>query len=123
MITCWDATQMVVEEASAKFAPEWKEDAEKKDILKDYCILIGHLAERGGSTHYNTEIDEAKKRIIISFDVQDLKTHGSAVLRDGERDLPLYDLIDRAIVFRICTDEETGHPKLIFIFPSIWEKA
>ena len=47
MITCWDATQMVVEEASARFAPEWKENPEKKDILKDYCILIGHLANRG----------------------------------------------------------------------------
>ena len=123
MVTCWDATKMVVEEASAKFAPEWKENPEKKDILKDYCTLIGHLAERGGSTHYGTDVDEERKYIVISFDVQDLKTHGSGVRRNGERDLPLYDLIDRAVVFRICTDKETGHPELIFTFPGIWDKA
>lgn len=123
MITCWDATQMVVEEASARFAPEWKENPEKKDILRDYCILIGHLANRGKSTFYDTEVDEDTKHITIRFDVTDLKVYGSGVRSNGERDLPLYDLIDRAITFRICTHEETGHPLLVFTFPSIWDKA
>lgn len=123
MITCWDATQMVVEGASAEFAPEWKENPEKKDILKDYCVLAGLLAQRGKSTFYDTTVDRETKHITIRFDVADLRVYGSSVRRNRERDLPLYDLIDRAITFRICTYKENGHPLLIFTFPSIWDKV
>ena len=129
MITCWDAVQMVLEEAAEEFGPMWKEDAEKKAILREYCVAIGYIAGRAGSTFYHVTVDPITMRIMISLDVVDL------VIRSAEgttkkdrygfnlRDLPLSALIDRAILFRLCTYEETGHPMMVFTFPRIWERG
>ena len=129
MITCWDAVQMVLEEATEEFDPEWREDAEKKDILREYCVAIGYIAGRAGSTFYHVTVDPDTKRITISLDVTDLKIRGSLGTTQKDRygyelrDLPLSMLIDRAILFRICIDEETGHPMMVFAFPGIWERG
>ena len=129
MITCWDAAQMVLEEATEQFGRMWKEDEEKKDILREYCVAIGYIAERAGSTFFHVTVDPITMRIMISLDVEDL------VIRSAEgttkkdrygynlRDLPLSALIDRAVLFRICTDEESGHPMMRFTFPGIWERG
>ena len=56
MITCWDAVQMVLEDTAEEFAPFWKEDPEKKDILREYCVAIGYIAGRAGSTCLRTNM-------------------------------------------------------------------
>ena len=129
MITCWDAVQMVLEEATEQFGPMWKEDAEKKDNLREYCVAIGYIAGRAGSTFFHVTVDPETMRISVSLDVADLVIRGSRGTTQKDRygynmrDLPLSALIDRAFLFRICTDEETGHPMMVFTFPSIWERG
>ena len=123
MVTCWDAAKMVLDEATARFSPAYRENPEKKGILQEYCKAIGEIAGRAGSTFYYTSVDPDTQRISVSLDVTELEVHGSAVRKDGRRDLPLADLIDRSIVFRIRTDEETGHPMMVFTFPGVWDKV
>lgn len=36
-IKCFDVAEMVIEEATNRFAPIFKEDTERKDILQQYC--------------------------------------------------------------------------------------
>lgn len=123
MITCWDAALITLGETTKQFAPEWRENAGKKSILGEYCEAVGSIANRAGSTFFDTEVDPETKCITMSFDVADLEVRGAAVRKDGKRDLPLADLIDRSIVFRICTNQRTGRPLLVFTFPGIWDKA
>ena len=92
-------------------------------------MAIGYIAGRAGSTFYHVTVDPDTKRITISLDVTDLKIRGSLGTTQKDRygyelrDLPLSMLIDRAILFRICIDEETGHPMMVFAFPGIWERG
>ena len=52
---CFDVVSMVVDEATAQFAPIWRPNNEKLRILKQYCGVLDSLAEGFGGVAFAAE--------------------------------------------------------------------
>lgn len=111
---CFDVVSSVVEEANERFAPLWKMDEEKYDILENYCEVIDKLIEDSDGISFDVEVDEIKMTIAVEIETADV------VITD--RKSPVYELFKRAISAGFRQSEE-GNVITKFVFPSIWEKA
>ena len=111
---CFDVVSMVVDEATAQFAPIWSPNNEKLRILKQYCGVLDSLAEEFGGVSFDVEVDDIAMTIAIQMECQDMTFES--------QQHKYYSLAQRAISFGFSTTDE-GLLNAKFVFPSIWDKV
>lgn len=114
MIKCFDVMSMVIDEANDRFAPLWKVNNEKYDILKQYCEYIDKLANDFDGLSFDVEVDEIQMIIKITLECLDI------VIEEPTH--YFYELAKRTNEFRFSVSED-GNLNISFVFPSIWERV
>lgn len=113
-VNCFDVASMVIDEANIRFHPMFKENKEKKKVLKEYCDSIDRIAREFDGSSFTVEVDEELMTISITMACPDI------VVKTKEH--RLYDLIERSMKVSFSADE-TGLLNTTFVFPSIWDRA
>ena len=113
-VKCFDAVTMVTDEATAQFAPMWRENKESKRILEQYCRAIDALSNEFGGESFDVEVDDIKMTITIRLECIDMTIKA--------QEHKYYELAQRAVSFGFSVSE-SGNLVVEFVFPSIWEKA
>lgn len=114
LINCFDTVEMVVEEANKQFAPIWKMNKERYNILKQYCDIIDSLSAEYGGESFEVEIDDIAMTVAITMDCLDM-----IIDRDNQKFL---SLAQRTISIGFSVSEE-GNLAIKFVFPSLWERS
>ena len=112
-IKCFDVAKMVIEEATNRFAPIFKEVSERKDTLQQYCEAIDDLCNQFGGISYEVEVDEIAMTISIRVDCTDIHISGN--------NKTFLQLAERAITIAFAPGENSKNIIMEFVFPSIWE--
>lgn len=113
-IKCFDVVSMVIDEATAQFAPVWTANRENKKILEQYCEAIDELAKEFQGISYEVNVDTIKMTIGIKMECGDIILNSKTNT--------YYKLAQRAISFGFSQSED-GNLVAEFVFPSIWEKV
>lgn len=113
-VKCFDVTEMVLDEASKQFAPLFRENEERKMILKSYCEVIDSLAKEFNAESFDVEVDDIKMTVSIKMECPDI-----TITSDKH---PLYELAGHAIAVHF-SHSENDLMVVEFVFPSIWEKT
>lgn len=113
-INCFDAVDMVIEEATKQFHPLWKQNAEKTKILEQYCDEIDKLSNEFGGISFEVNVDDIAMTISITLECQDILI--------TEKSHMFYSLIQRAVAVGFSVSND-GNLNIKFVFPSIWDKA
>ena len=113
-VKCFDAVSTVVDEATSRFAPIWKENKESKRILAQSCGAIDSLSDEFGGESFEVDVDDIKMTITVRLECQDMTL--------GSQKHKYYDLAQRALSFGFSVSE-SGNLVIEFVFPSIWERA
>lgn len=113
-VKCFDAVEMVIEEANKQFAPLWKLDKEKYRILEQYCQAIDSLSDEFGGISYDVEVDDIAMTIAITLECQDMNIQ--------QQSHKYYSLAQRAVTFGFSVSED-GNLNIRFVFPSVWKKS
>ena len=114
IVKCFDVVSMVVDEANKQFAPLWKPNKEKYQILEQYCQAIDELSDEFDGVSYDVEIDDIDMTIKIVLECTDMIIE--------QKQHRYYDLAQRALLFGFSASEE-GNLNVEFTFPSIWDKC
>lgn len=114
IVKCFDVVSMVVEEATKQFAPIWKLNKEKYDILKQYCQVIDDLSDEFDGISYEVNVDDIALTIAITLECQDV-----VIEKQSHK---YYELIQRTNTFGFSVSED-GNLNVNFVFPSVWERA
>lgn len=113
-VSCFDVVTMVTDEATAQFSPLFRENKERKAILRQYCDAIDMLAKEFDGESFEVEVDDIEMTISIKMECPDMVIQGSAN--------PFYALAERAVSIGFSHGE--GDTIIVeFVFPSIWERA
>jgi len=112
-VKCFDVISMVTDEAVKRFSPIWKEDEEKKVILRQYCDAIDSITKEFNMESIEVEVDEITMNISIDLGCDELTIENNNHV--------FYSLARRAIRFELLAHDD----KLVvrFVFPSIWCRA
>ena len=113
-IRCFDVAEMVIEEATNRFAPIFKEDPERKDILKQYCEAIDELCSQFGGNSYEVEVDEIEMTISIRVECTDIQISDEKKL--------FIQLAERAVKHAFTPGEDGKTIIMEYVFPSIWTR-
>lgn len=114
LVNCFDVAEMVIEEATSRFAPLFRENREAKNILRQYCDVLDALAQEFNGESFEVEVDEIKMTIGIKLECPDI------VIQSEEH--RFYMLAKRALTVRF-SHGENDTVAVEFVFPSIWEKV
>jgi len=113
-IKCFDAVEMVVEEANRQFSPIWEMNKDNYQILKQYCDVIDKLSKEYEGESYEVEIDDIVMTISITMDCLDMIV--------DKNNKELLQIAERAISIEFSTNDD-GMLSIKFVFPSLWERA
>ena len=113
-VNCFDVVSMVVDEATAQFAPLWNINKEKYRILKQYCGVIDSLAEEFNGESFDVDVDDIAMTITIKMECRDVTIES--------QNHKYYSLAQRALAFGFSVSED-GLLCMKFVFPSVWDKA
>ena len=113
-VKCFDAVSMVVEEATAQFAPIWKLDKEKYRILKQYCDALDVISDECDGVSFDVEVDDIAMTIAITLECQEMVIES--------KNHRYFSLAQRAVSFGFSVSED-GLLNAKFVFPSVWEHA
>lgn len=113
-VKCFDAVEMVTDEATKRFAPLFQENRESKNILHQYCDALDSIAQEFDGESFEVEVDEINMTIGIKLECPDI------VIQTKEH--RFCALAARALALKFSHGE--GDTVAVeFVFPSIWEKA
>lgn len=104
----------VLKDANERFAPTFEPDAERVDILRQYCSVIDGMIEEFRGDEFECEVDEVAMTVRISI-----------VMESVESDEPKHvfnQLVERAIQFHVDYIS-SAKLRFTFVFPSLWRKA
>lgn len=115
-VKCFDVVSMVVNEATSQFAPLFKVDDEKYDILKQYCEAFDKMAEEFQGEAFGIDIDDETMTVSVSITTPDM-------IIDKPHHL-CCELAKRALQIDFNKDDEYEDMVCTtFMFPGIWERA
>jgi len=113
-VKCYDVAELVIEEASARFAPLWQINTENLEIFKQYCEVIDSLANEFDGESFDVEVDEIAMDITIVLECSEI------IIED--RNHIFYKLAKRTKKYGFSVSDG-GNLLVKFVFPSLWEKA
>lgn len=108
-VKCFDAVNMVLEEATERFYPLWSPDAHRTEQLRQYCEAIDAVVDEYGGTYFEVEVDEETMRIHVKLVCQEI-----TLQRDK-----LLPVIQRSVFTRIV-NRENDALAIHFAFAGIW---
>lgn len=111
-VKCFDVVEMVVEEANKQFAPFWKMNEERYEILRQYCDAIDSLSSECDGESYEVEIDDVAMTVAITMDCD--------VMTVDQQNHKFTALAQRTVSIGFSVSEE-GKLAIKFVFPSLWE--
>lgn len=114
LVKCFDVVSMVVDEATARFAPFWKINESDCEFLEQYCDAIDSLAEEFDGESFSASVDEIKMTIGIKMECSDMVI--------GHKAHQYYALAERAVSFGFSRSKG-GNLVVEFVFPSVWDKT
>ena len=114
-ISCADITDIIIKEASDAFSPDFRENPEYRDVLREYCEAFDKLAPVISCKEFTAEVDLEFKTVAITAEC--------GYFDYGRNSSPLLlDLMERALSLNFYHGR--GDTVAIkFTFPSIWERA
>lgn len=113
-VKCFDVVEMVTDEATNRFSPLFKENAEAKNVLRQYCEALDTIAQEQNGESFEVDVDEIKMSISIKIECQDIVIQS--------KNNVFYSLASRALSVKFSHgDGDTVAVE--FVFQSIWEKA
>lgn len=112
-IKCFDIAELVLDEATERFAPLLQESAEKKQVFRQYCDAMDQLAAEFGGQSFEIEVDELSMAISVTMECGEITIYEKRHL--------LYQLAERAesVTFR---HGEGDNVAVRLVFPPIWER-
>lgn len=113
-VKCFDVVFEVTEEANKRFAPLFKINNERLDVLKQYCGVIDSLIKEFDGESIDVEVSEEDMTVCIQIECCDLSIEDKQHL--------YYKLIEKTLSFGFKHSDE-GNVIVEFVFPSLWEKA
>lgn len=113
-VRCFDTAKEIIELAEERFAPRWKLNSERVDILKQYCDTIDEMAAEFDGISYDVEIDEITMNITIALECEEVTIKSSNHV--------LYELMKRTVQFGFATSED-GNLLVKFTFPNLWDRV
>ena len=113
-IKCFDVVEMVLAEATQRFAPLFAESADSKEELKRYCDVLDEIAQEFDAQSFDVEVDEISMNIAITMESPDI------IIRSGEH--RFFDLVNMAISVKFSHGE--GDTVAVrFMLPGIWTRS
>ncbi len=113
-VTCFDVVTMVTDEATKQFAPGFRENLERKEILKQYCEAIVRSQKSLAANPSRSCVDDIKMTISIKMECPDMVIQS--------KNHVFYALSERAISVGF-SHGDGDMISIEFVFPSIWEKV
>lgn len=113
-VKCFDAVKMVVDEANKQFAPIWKMNEERFEILQQYCGVIDKLSSECEGESYEVEIDDIAMTVAITMDCSDM------IVDYNRHDF--LSLAERTVSIGFSVSDE-NRLAIKFVFPSLWERS
>ena len=110
----YNVVSEVLDEASKRFSPLFKQNDDKRKGIQKICEMIDNIVEPFDGESFDIEVDEENKNICMSLECHDVtidsKTH------------PLYGVIGCSCSFQV-SHKDSDTMILQFTFPSIWDAA
>ena len=113
-IKCIDLANDVIDEATERFKPEYRESDELRDEFDDICDIIDDLIEDVLAEGFEVDVDDEMKDIIIVVESINLVT--------DEIDHYFYEAVERCKAFSFSRNER-GDLVTTFRFPGVWRKV
>ena len=113
-VKCFDAANMVIEDANERFNPLWKINAERLDIFKGYCEAVDSLSKEFDGESFEVEVDEITMEVTVVLECDE-------VIIEKDNHI-LYELAKRAVRYGFSVSED-GNLLVKFVFPGLWDKA
>lgn len=113
-VKCFDVTNMVIEEANARFFPLYTPNSECVKVLQQYCKAIDLLAINFDGEFYEVEVDEIKMTVKITLGCHQISITNTPHL--------LLQLVQRSKLFRTCFSTD-GLIHIEFTFPCLWKST
>lgn len=114
--TCYGTAELVLEEATKRFAPLLRVSKEKELAFKDLCSRVDPLIDSFGCVALEVNVNEETTDISLSLISPDI------VMENG-RSHPFFRIVAsdgvKAVVFKAEGDELVT----TFVLPGIWEKV
>lgn len=113
-IKCIDLANDVIDEATERFKPEYRESDGLREEFCDICDIIDDLIEDVLAEGFEVDVDDETKDIIIVVESINLVTY--------EIDHYFYEAIERCKAFSFSRNGE-GDLVTTFRFPGVWRKV
>ena len=113
MMDCYNYAEIVLDEASVRFAPLFRENRESKKVFRQYCSILDDLAHEFNGESFEFEVDEETMTISVTLVCPD-----KVLQYNSHR---FYELAARALSVRFSVSE--GKLAVTFEFPSLWVRV
>lgn len=114
--TCYGTAELVLEEATRRFAPLLRVSKEKEQVFKDLCSEVDPLIDSFGCVALECSVNEETTDISLNLISPD-------VVMENGRSHPFFKIATsenvKAVVFKAEEDELVT----TFVLPGIWERV
>lgn len=113
-VKCYDAVEMVTDEATKQFGSLFKVNAGQEAALKTLCGVIDSMAENFGGISYEVEVNDETMEITISLVCNEFET---------DKEVSEFHKVSACankVVFKAADSE---HLQIDFVFGGIWERT
>lgn len=112
MVKCFDVVNDVIRIETDNLNGEYEPDAERVDILKEYCEIIDDLLKEFDGISIEVDVDETTLWINIALEVGDILI--------SKREHEFYELVKRSVTVDFYRDKKSKNLVCRFVFPSVW---
>ena len=114
-IHCYELANDVIEDATERFAPEYRDSDELREEFDDICGIIDELIEDTLAEGFEVDVDDENKDIIITVETICLEAYYPNLSF-------FYEAVERCKAFSFSRNE-AGDLVITFRFPGVWRKA
>lgn len=114
MVTCLDATNMLLDEATERFKPLFNINNSKAEALRKKCVLIDKMVSMFDCDSLDVDIDEITMNISFTFVCEDFEV--------SRNDVWFINVLKDAKIVEIDRADDL-HIKLKIVYSGVWVKA
>lgn len=114
-IHCYELANEVIEDATERFAPEYRDSDELRQEFDETCEIIDEFIEDTLAEGFEVDVDDERKDIIITVETICLEVR-------YPNHAFFYEAVERCKAFSFSRNE-VGDLVITFRFPGIWRKV
>lgn len=113
-VKCFDVASEVINDATKRFEPLMRLNAERVEIFKEYCEAIDELAEEFDGESFEVEVDEITMEVTVILECGEIIISSSGHV--------FYELANRTVRYGFSAG---GNDNVVvkFVFPCLWDKV